>query len=268
ATLTAPPFLPSIGRRPFSTPRAWSIAPTRYGECEESGGFIIFRRWYAVSVSCLSTVSNICSNIRHRRLQKVHDAVCAVFYRIATRKPGLRFDFVYGLVDQICIHAAGVDADADGTRLRIRQTGGADVHVDTATKVRDRVIEAEEMRSYRLMTDHQRIRLAAMDQAERYSGVSGMKQRALAFYDVPVVRRRFRREPFRGSGDKVGDHGIDGDTASRDHDSGLPGRAEIGVHTTGAHRLFNGKRRIFLPHGAISAHRQQPFTRALRAGSR
>ena len=44
------------------------------------------------------------------------------------------------------------------------------------------------MRSAQFVTQHQKIRLAAVDEAKRHTRVSGMKQRTLAFNDVPMIQ--------------------------------------------------------------------------------
>ena len=73
---------------------------------------------------------------------------------------------------------------------------------------------------------HQRIGLGAVQQAEADTGVGGMKQRALTFDQVPVVGIVGGRQPLDGTGDEIGDDGIDGDAAAGDEDSRLTGGAE------------------------------------------
>ena len=75
-----------------------------------------------------------------------------------------------------------------------------------------------------------------------------MKERALALDHVPVVRRGVGAQDLRGARHEVGDDGVDRHAAARDHDPGLPGRAEVGIDAArGASRPSSASAVYFLP---------------------
>ena len=109
----------------------------------------------------------------------------------------------------------------------------------------------------RLVADHDRVRLGAVDQTQRHAGIGGVEERALPLDEVPVIRVVRGREPLGGTGDEVGHDRIDRDPAAGDEDAGLPGRAEGAWDAAPAPFGFQRERGVHLADRRVGAHREQ-----------
>jgi len=90
-----------------------------------------------------------------------------------------------------------------------------------------------------------------------------MDQRALALDNVPMIRRRARRQRLRGARNEIRHNGVDRNPGTGDEDAGLARRAKIGVYGARPQAFCKGERGVLLTNRTIRAHRQQAF-----AGSR
>src|SRR5690348_705809 len=83
-----------------------------------------------------------------------------------------------------------------------------------------------------LVAEHELVRDAAVEEAERDAGVDGVDQGALPLdpQKLSPALVPLDDEPLGGAGDEVGDDGVDGDPPACDRDAGLPGRDEDGLH--------------------------------------
>jgi hypothetical protein len=75
----------------------------------------------------------------------IDDAIHTVADWIAARQAGLPLDLRDRIFDLLCVHARGVDADADGASGGIGKSGGANGCVDAIFDRRYRIVlEASE----------------------------------------------------------------------------------------------------------------------------
>ena len=100
--------------------------------------------------------------------------------------------------------------------------------VDDFADRRKGVLVAAHGGACRLITNDESIGLTAVEQAQRHTGIGGMKERALALDEIPVIGIVGGGQPFSGARDEVGDYRIDRDAPPRDQDAGLARRAELG----------------------------------------
>ena len=78
-----------------------------------------------------------------------------------------------------------------------------------------------------LVHEHERVRRAAVQQAERDARVERVQDRALPLHEQEVsALGPLEHESLGRAGDVVGDHVIDGDAPARDRDADLPGGHE------------------------------------------
>src|SRR5207245_6666589 len=118
-----------------------------------------------------------------------------------------------------------------------------------------------------LVAEHHQIRRGPMEEAKGHPREAGMRERALALDDHPVhALRRFADHELRGSGDEVGDDGVDGDAAAGYSDPGLACRDELRAFARAPQRRHDLERRGHLPHRGIRADREHdPGALAARA---
>ncbi len=90
-----------------------------------------------------------------------------------------------------------------------------------------------------------------------------MKQRALPFDHVPMLRRRIRRQHLRRARLEVRHDRIHRHAAAGDHDAGLTRGPKIGTQAALLERLRDRKRGVLLAQGAIGSDRQESLTTAL-----
>ena len=120
----------------------------------------------------------------------------------------------------------------------------------------------EHVRATRLMTHDDHVGLTAVQQSERHAGIRGMKQRALPFDDIPVIRRGGRRKHLCRAGLEVGYDRIHRHARAGDHDPRLTGGAKISVDAALLERPRNRERGVLLAERAIGSDRQQPLATA------
>ena len=160
----------------------------------------------------------------------------------------------------------GVDADAGADDVGIGEPRSLEVGLDTGAELGQRPVrQAPHVGPRRLVADHDRVRLGAVDQAKRHAGVGGVEERALPLDQVPVIRLVLGREPLGGAGDEVGHHRIDRDPAARDEDSGLPGRAEAAGDAAPAPFGVQCEGGVHLADRGVGAHREQALAGPLHA---
>ena len=127
----------------------------------------------------------------------------------------------------VIVECGRVDAHADAANVPVRQSPGAEILVDHLRQRRYRVVGVLLDRdAVGGVAQHDRVRLRAVQQAQRHRCIRGMQQRALAFDHVPVRRIVVRRERLRCTREKVRDQRIHRDAAARNHDAGLARRAK------------------------------------------
>ena len=166
------------------------------------------------------------------------------------------------------VEPGGVDADPDAAHGRIGQLRGLDIAFDTELQVGQFVMrQPAHMLAGRLVAHDQRVGLRAVDQAERDPGIGGVKQRALALDQVPVVGVVGRAEPLDRAGHEIGDDRVDRHAVAGDKDAGLAGGAEIGLDAARPHLLFERQRREHFSDRAVGADRQQALAGTLDAGA-
>src|SRR3546814_3307572 len=85
------------------------------------------------------------------------------------------------------------------------------------------------MRAMRVVAQHHRVRLRAMDEPQRDARISRMEQRTLALDDIPMIGGGIRRQAFSGASREIGNDGVHRDTAAGDEDAGLATGAEIRI---------------------------------------
>src|SRR5205085_12404080 len=68
----------------------------------------------------------------------------------------------------------------------------------------DEFLVAQQALAARIVTDDEDVRLAAMQQCKRYAGIGRMKDGALSFDDIPMVRSSIRAQHFCSAGGEVG----------------------------------------------------------------
>ena len=122
-----------------------------------------------------------------------------------------------------------------------------------------------------LVAEHERVRRAAVDQAERDARVHRMQERALALdpEQLAAALDALDHEPLGGAGDEVGDDGVDGDPPAGDRDPGLPGRDEHASARPRRARLeVELERDGHLPDRAVGADRQDDPRRRRRGSLR
>jgi len=74
------------------------------------------------------------------------------------------------------------------------------------------VLEAEDTITVgRAVAHHDDVRLAAVQEAERDSGVRGVEERSLSLNDIPMIGRGIGAQHLGGSRDEVRYHGVDRD---------------------------------------------------------
>ena len=117
----------------------------------------------------------------------------------------------------------------------------------------------------RLVAHDQRVGLRAVDQPQRHAGIGGVKQRALALDQVPMVGVVGRAQPLDRAGHEIGDDRVDRHAVAGDKDAGLAGGAEIGLEAARPHLLFERQRGEHLADRAVGADRQQALAGALDA---
>ena len=121
-----------------------------------------------------------------------------------------------------------------------------------------------------LVAEHVRVRCRAVDQPERDAGVAGMQQRALPLDEQHLAPTLdpFEHELLCGTGDEVGDDGVDGDAPARDRDPGLPGRDELAAPAAALRLAVELERHRHLPDRAVGADREdrRRAMRQVRAG--
>ena len=91
------------------------------------------------------------------------------------------------------------------------------------------------VRPPRLVAQHERFGLGAVEQAQRHPGKGRVEERTLPFDQVPAVVAARRSELLDRARDEVGDHRIDSDAGAGDEDAGLASRPEIGGDSALAH---------------------------------
>src|ERR1039457_3278009 len=90
-----------------------------------------------------------------------------------------------------------------------------------------------------------------------------MKDRALAFDNVPMTRGRIWTQSLCGARNEVGNYRVDGDTGARDEDPGLTGCTKIGIDPALLKFECQRQRRVFLPQRTIGANCEQSLAGAL-----
>ena len=115
------------------------------------------------------------------------------------------------------------------------------------------------------MAHDQNIRLRTVQKPEADARIGWMKERALAFYQVPMIGIIRRRQPLDRAGDEIGDDSIDRDTVAGNENSGLTGGAKISLHPAPAHLLLQRQGRVHLADRAIGANRQKALAGPPRA---
>ena len=121
------------------------------------------------------------------------------------------------------------------------------------------------VRPGRLVAQHQRVRLSAMDQRHGHPGIRDMEQRALSLDDVPVIGVVVRRQVFDRPRHEIGDHRVQRHSVAGHQDARLPGRPEARLHPARQHVPLHRQRRVHLAAGAVGADRQQAFAGPLLA---
>ena len=104
------------------------------------------------------------------------------------------------------------------------------------------------------MTEHERIGLRTMQQPERHTSVRRMKERALPFDHVPMIGRVVRRQHLCSTRKEIGNHCIDRDPFTGNHDARLTGCTKRGVRSARFERLGQRERRVFLAKRTVSAN--------------
>ena len=121
----------------------------------------------------------------------------------------------------------------------------------------------------RLVAEHQRVGLAAVDQRQRHAGVGGVEEAALALDQVPVVGVVVGRQPLDRAGHEVGDHRVERHAVAGDEDAGLAGGAEGRGHAAGVHLPLHRERGVHLADRAVGADGEAaPAGAALAVGDR
>ena len=127
------------------------------------------------------------------------------------------------------VHARGVEADADRPHVGAGQPRRGEIGFEAFGEAGKRAAgNAAHMRPARLVAEHERLGLRAVEEPQRHAGEGGMEERALALDQVPAVVVARRRELLDRAGDEIGDDGVDRDALAGDQDAGLAGRPEIG----------------------------------------
>src|SRR3546814_7485029 len=72
----------------------------------------------------------------------------------------------------------------------------------------------------RVVAQHHRVRLRAMDKPQRDARISRMEQRTLALDDIPMIGGGIRRQAFSGASREIGNDGVHRDR-SEEHTSEL-----------------------------------------------
>ena len=117
-----------------------------------------------------------------------------------------------------------------------------------------------------LVTQHDDVGLRPMQQPERDTRVRRMKQRALAFDDVPVIVVGIGTQQLGRTGHEVRDDCVERNSSARDQDSGLAGRAKVRVLPAAAEFARQHQCGVLLAERAVGADGEQTLAGALAAG--
>ena len=148
-----------------------------------------------------------------------------------------------------------IERNPDALNRRVRRAPQANRQFDDLCRVRHGCVDIAHVGAGCFVTQHERIRLGTLQQSERDACERRVQQRPLTLDDVPVPGVRFRRQRLRRARHEVRHDSIHRDARSRDEDSRLPGRSEVGRVSAFAQSCRQRKRRVLLADRAVGAAR-------------
>jgi hypothetical protein len=122
-----------------------------------------------------------------RTFEDIGDRTCPGPQQINAWQAESRFRFGQKLFRLRFAERAGVQRDADETRLRIRETGGIEIKCHDAVKWRyDEAGMILDLATRGIMANDHRIGLRVMDKPQRHGRVTRVVDLALPFADIPM----------------------------------------------------------------------------------